>query len=45
MRRIHTEGTLEALTLKELSYKVLLLLALTSASRAHELAALDLIMK
>ena len=32
----------EDLTLKQLSYKSVLLLALTSAARAHELAALDL---
>ena len=33
---------LEELTLKQLRYKTVLLLALTSAARAHELAALDL---
>ena len=32
----------EDLTLKQLSHKTVLLLALTSAARAHELAALDL---
>ena len=38
-------GTLEPLqklTLRQLSYKTILLLALTSAARAHELSALDL---
>jgi len=33
---------LEDLTLKQLSYKTVLLLALTSAARAHELSSLDL---
>ena len=33
---------LEELTLKQLCYKTVLLLALTSAARAHELSALDL---
>ena len=33
---------LEDLTLKQLSYKAVLLLALTSAARAHELSSLDL---
>ena len=33
---------LEELTLKQLCYKTILLLALTSAARAHELSALDL---
>ena len=33
---------LEDLTLKQLSYKTVLLLALTSAARAHELFSLDL---
>ena len=33
---------LQKLTLRQLSYKIILLLALTSAARAHELSALDL---
>ena len=40
----HIEGQkpVEELSLKELSHKLAILLALTSAARAHELAALDL---
>jgi len=39
---LREQKSVEELSLKELSHKLILLLALTSAARAHELAALDL---